>query len=280
MQRCKRFVVCAFRVNKQTNGGETVNGNVLDRLIELLCNERGEQPPVLTQLQKPDYFRALCNVRMPRPATDEFIKLQDEYLSEQTQKRGIVDVNGLPYKDNVALWQGDITRLNSDAVVNACNSALLGCFQPLHNCIDNCIHTFAGVQVRLDCNQLMNGGREPNGRVRVTGAYNLPSKYIFHTVGPVVRGRVTRQNEADLQSCYLSCLSKAREMQLKSIALCCLSTGVFGYPKDRACTLAVQTVRAWLQQNGYGIKVIFNVFTDEDRVYYERELGIAVTGRN
>ncbi|MBD5434211.1 MAG: protein-ADP-ribose hydrolase [Treponema sp.] len=244
----------------------------LDRLIEILSEERREKIPPLSESEKPQYFRALCNLRMPLPATEEFIKLQDEYLSEQTQKRGIVNVANLDYRGGIALWQGDITRLNSDAIVNACNSKLLGCFQPLHNCIDNCIHSFAGVQVRLDCQKIMQGGDEPNGKVKVTSAYNLPSKYIFHTVGPIVSGKVTAQNKSDLQSCYISCLEKAKEMNLKSIAFCCLSTGVFGYPKDEACALAVRTVKAWLAKDGYNIKIIFNVFTDEDKKFYEREL--------
>lgn len=244
----------------------------LDRLIEILSEERREKMPPLSESEKPQYFRALCNLRMPLPATEEFIKLQDEYLSEQTQRRGIVDIANLDYCGSIALWQGDITRLNSDAIVNACNSKLLGCFQPLHNCIDNCIHSFAGIQVRLDCQKIMQGGDEPNGKVKVTSAYNLPSKYIFHTVGPIVAGKVTAQNESDLQNCYISCLGKAKEMNLKSIAFCCLSTGVFGYPKDEACALAVRTVKAWLVQSSYNIKIIFNVFTDEDKKFYEREL--------
>lgn len=244
----------------------------LDRMIEILSDERREKTPPLSESEKPQYFRALCNLRMPLPATEEFIKLQDEYLSEQTQKRGIVDIARLSYRGGIALWQGDITRLNSDAIVNACNSKLLGCFQPLHNCIDNCIHSFAGIQVRLDCQKIMRGGDEPNGQVKVTGAYNLPSKFIFHTVGPIVAGKVTAQNESDLKGCYISCLDKANEMNLKSIAFCCLSTGVFGYPKDEACALAVRTVKAWLAKNGCGIKIIFNVFTDEDKKFYEREL--------
>lgn len=244
----------------------------LDRLIEILSQERREKVPPLSEEEKSQYFRALCNLRMPLPASEEFLKLQDEYLSEQTRMRGIVDVATLSYKDGIALWQGDITRLNSDAIVNACNSKLLGCFQPLHNCIDNCIHSFAGIQVRLDCDKIMQGGDEANGQVKVTGAYNLPSKYIFHTVGPIVNGKVTTQNERDLKSCYISCLNKAKEMNLKSIAFCCLSTGVFSYPKDKACALAVGTVKSWLEENGSGIKIIFNVFTDEDKVLYEREL--------
>lgn len=247
----------------------------LDRLIEILCAERGEKCHALSEEEKPQYFRALCNIRMPIPASQEFLKLQDEYLSEQTRMRGIVDVTTLSYNGGISLWQGDITCLNSDAIVNACNSKLLGCFQPLHNCIDNCIHSFAGIQVRLDCQKIMQGGDEPSGKVKVTSAYNLPSKYIFHTVGPIVSGKVTTQNESDLKSCYISCLDKAKEMKLKSIAFCCLSTGVFGYPKDKACDLAVRTVKAWLAENDGDIKIIFNVFTDEDKKFYKERLNFA-----
>ncbi len=226
----------------------------------------------MSEEQKPEYFRALLNVRMPSPVTDEFIGLQDEYLSGLVKERGVVDINDFTYNNGIALRQGDIIRLNADAVVNACNSELLGCFRPLHDCIDNRIHSFAGVQVRLDCNAMMNGGKEPNGQVKVTRAYNLPSSYIFHTVGPIVYGKVTKQNEADLKNCYLACLNKAEEMRLKSIAFCCISTGVYGYPKGEACALAVKTVRDWRMRNECDLKIIFDVFTDEDRRYYEREL--------
>ena len=245
---------------------------ILDRLIQILCEERGEAVPPISDKQKSNLFRALCNVRPPMPATKEFLRLQDEYLSQRTKERGIVDVNGFVYRDGIALWRGDITRLNADAVVNACNLALLGCFHPLHNCIDNVIHSAAGVQVRLDCNALMRGGEEQNGRVKVTKAYNLPSRYIFHTVGPVVYGGVTEQNRRDLESCYLSCLNMAAEMNLSTLAFCCISTGEYRYPKDEACRLAVQTVKKWKLQTGSSLKVIFNVFLKEDEVLYEREL--------
>ena len=245
---------------------------ILDRLIQILCEERGEAVPSISDEQKPDLFRALCNVRPPMPATKEFLRLQNEYLYERTKERGIVDVNGFDYRDGIAFWRGDITRLNADAVVNACNSALLGCFHPLHNCIDNVIHSAAGVQVRLDCNSVMRGGEEPNGRVKVTKAYNLPSRYIFHTVGPVVYGGVTEQNRCDLESCYLSCLNRAEEMKLSTLAFCCISTGEYRYPKDEACRLAVQTVKQWKSETGSSLKVIFNVFLKEDEVLYEREL--------
>lgn len=246
----------------------------LDRLIEILLAERGEKAPAMTDDQKPRFFRAMCNVREPMPVTDEFLLLQDQYLQELSARRGVVDASSFTYSGGIALWQGDITLLDTDAIVNACNSKLLGCFIPEHHCIDNCIHSFAGVQVRLDCNDIMKGGDEPNGSVKVTGAYNLPSKYIFHTVGPIVRGRVTEKDERELCSCYTSCLDKAAEMGIHSIAFCCLSTGVFGYPKAAACKLAVSTVRAWLDKHAVDLFVVFNVFTDEDAALYRRELGI------
>ena len=250
-----------------------MNDTRLDALIKMLCDERGEQVPELSEEEKPDFFRALCNVRPPLPLPEGFLPLQDEYLSSRTRARGVAKVSDLRFREGAALWQGDITRLDADAIVNACNPALLGCFQPLHNCIDNIIHSNAGVQVRLDCQALMRGGEEPNGRVRVTGAYNLPSRFIFHTVGPRVLGGVTERDRRDLESCYRSCLDRAGEMGLASLAFCCLSTGVYGYPKDQACRLAVAAVRAWLSRSKSGLRVIFNVFTDEDRALYERELG-------
>ena len=247
----------------------------LDRLIEILCNEKGMPVPQgMSEKEKADCFRALCNVRPPMPVTEEFLTLQDSYLRELTARRGIVDVGKFNYKGGIALWQGDITRLNCDAIVNACNNRLLGCFSPLHNCIDNVIHSNAGVQVRLDCNAIMQGGYEANGQVKVTKGYNLPCKYIFHTVGPFVGGgKPSEKEERDLRSCYLSCLKKADEMGLGSLAFCCLSTGVFGYPKAEACKLAVGTVREYLAA-GSKLKVIFNVFLDEDCRLYKERLGI------
>jgi O-acetyl-ADP-ribose deacetylase (regulator of RNase III) len=211
-------------------------------------------------------------VRNPRESSKEFIKLQDEYLSEQTRLKGIVDVDDFDYHDGIALWRGDITRLKCGAIVNACNSALLGCFQPLHNCIDNAIHSAAGVQVRFDCYRMMNGRQEKNGLVKVTKGYNLPSDYIFHTVGPCVNGRVTDSDREDLKNCYLSCLNKAVEMGLKSLAFCCISTGVYGYPKAEACKVAVATVREFLAKNNGGLKVIFTVFTPADQAIYSAQL--------
>lgn len=244
------------------------------RLIKYLLEERNEtiSIPGDEDSQK-KLLRALLNVRPPIPVSAEFLSLQDEYLTGRKNERGIIDVNDFVYTDGISLFKGDITTLNADVIVNAANSAMLGCFHPLHNCIDNAIHTFAGVQVRLDCNDIMKGREAENGEVIVTKAYNLPSGFIFHTVGPIVYGRVTKENEADLAKCYRNCLKKADEMKLKSIAFCCISTGVFGYPKEEAALLAVKAVREYKAQTASDIKVIFDVFTEEDYAIYRRILG-------
>jgi O-acetyl-ADP-ribose deacetylase (regulator of RNase III) len=246
---------------------------MLETLIEILSNELGEATPrYLNEHQKADYFRTLCNIRPPMPVTDAFLSLQDRYLQTKSLERGIVDVTRLSYKDAIALWHGDITRLNSDAIVNACNPELLGCFQPLHNCIDNVIHSNAGVQVRRDCHQIMQGSKLPNGAVIVTSAYNLPARFIFHTVGPMVpNGQPSDRDAADLAQCYRSCLEKAGEMGIETLAFCCISTGVYGYPKDLAAKLAVATTRELLSGPG-GLKIIFTVFTNKDKAHYERAL--------
>lgn len=246
---------------------------MLNKLIKLLIKEIDETLPAsFLNFSNEDLFRALCNIRLPIPANKELIDLQNKYLHVKTIKRGIVHVESFEYKNSITLWQGDITRLKCDAIVNACNSQLLGCFAPLHNCIDNVIHTNAGIQVRIDCNTIMQGQNLPNGEVIVTSAYNLPSKYIFHTVGPIVENaNVTKQNREDLKKCYINSLEKAKQMNLKNIVFCGISTGVYGYPKDLACKLAVATVKEWLKSYE-GINVVFNVFSDEDRINYEREL--------
>lgn len=246
---------------------------MLKTLIEMLLEERSHTPPLNRgKFSDPEYFRALCNIRPPVPVSKEFFALQDLYLGEETRKRGIEAVEDLNFQDQITLWQGDITKLDSDAIVNAGNADLLGCFQPLHNCIDNVIHSWAGVQVRVDCQEIMKGQQLPNGEVVVTPAYNLPSEYIFHTVGPIVRSnQPSKQDVVDLQNCYNNCLDQARNLKLKSVSFCCISTGVYGYPQDQAATLAVGIVRDWLKDNG-GLQVIFNVFLDKDKIFYEREL--------
>ncbi|MBS1456354.1 MAG: protein-ADP-ribose hydrolase [Clostridia bacterium] len=246
---------------------------ILDRLIKILCDERGERIPSLKPEQKADFFRALCNIRPPMPASTEFLALQNNYLTERKTKRGIINVNDFVYTNGISLFKGDITAVNADVIVNAANSRMLGCFHPLHNCIDNAIHSAAGVQVRLDCYEIMQGREAENGKVIVTKAYNLPSTYIFHTVGPIVYGSVTGQNREDLKNCYSNCLRKAEEMKLNSIAFCCISTGVFGYPQEEAAELAVKTVKEYLNENSRKLKIIFNVFTEKDYEIYGRILG-------
>ncbi len=247
---------------------------VLNSLLGTLLLEQGKISDYDALYEnRTNLLRALSNVREPKALNDDFIKMQDSFLWTQTVEKGIIDINTFDYTNNIALWQGDITTLNVDAIVNACNANLLGCFQPLHNCIDNAIHSAAGIQVRLDCNEIMQGRHEPNGLVKVTSSYNLPSTYIFHTVGPIVSSKKpTAQNMEDLHSCYLSCLDEAKARNLSGIAFCCISTGVYGYPNADACDLAVDTVKQWQKDSKSNLKIIFNVFLDKDKDLYEKKL--------
>lgn len=218
-------------------------------------------------------YRSLVNVRMPNPLSEEFLKIEDEYLKEENQIKGITDLEALtPVQNGIYIWQGDITSLKVDAIVNAANSRLLGCFAPCHACIDNCIHTFSGVRLRLKCKEIMDkqGYAEPTGRAKITPAYNLPCRYVIHTVGPIVSGSVTKEDEDLLASSYTECLRLAKENSLESIAFCCISTGVFSFPNERAAEIAVQTVKQYKAQND--IKVVFNVFKDLDKQIYENLL--------
>ena len=220
-------------------------------------------------------LRSLFNIRMPSPVTEDFLKIQDAYLQEETAKKGITDIADLqPAPDNLYLWQGDITTLRCDAVVNAANSQMLGCFCPNHGCIDNAIHTFSGVQLRLACSELMKkqGHGEQTGKAKITPAYNLPCKYVLHTVGPIVHGRLLQTDEIQLASCYRSCLELADENGLKSIAFCCISTGEFHFPNDKAAEIAIQTVKEYRTQTNSQIEVIFNVFKETDYEIYRKLL--------
>lgn len=218
-------------------------------------------------------FRALVNVRPPMAASAEFLRVQDEYLREELRRKSITGIESLsPIKDDMYLWRGDITTLECDGIVNAANSRLLGCFVPGHGCIDNAVHTFAGVQLRLACAELMNGGEEPTGSARITSAYNLPSKYILHTVGPIVYGALTERHERELAACYRSCLDLGDKNGLRSLAFCCISTGEFRFPNERAAEIAVGTVGEYKRRTGSDIKVIFNVFKECDYEIYARLL--------
>ena len=236
---------------------------------------RNIEIPENTQEQK-NLLRSLFNIRPPRSASKEFLKVQDEYLQTETAEKGITDLADLtPVQEGVYLWQGDITTLRCGAIVNAANSQMLGCFVPCHSCIDNAIHTYAGVQLRLACAEIMRaqGHEEPIGQVKITPAYNLPCQYVVHTVGPIIRGSLTKQDEKLLSSCYRSCLEVAEENGVRSIAFCCISTGEFHFPNQRAAEIAVETVRAYRQETQSRIEVIFNVFQEIDLHIYRHLLG-------
>lgn len=220
-------------------------------------------------------LHALMNVRIAKNVDDEFIKVQDEYLQEETKRKGIVDIDDLkPIKDGIYLWQGDITTLRCDVIVNAANSGMTGCYVPNHRCIDNCIHSFAGVQLRLECDEIMTkqGHGEPTGQAKITNSYNLPCKYIIHTVGPIINGKLTSEDCDLLESCYKSCLELAVKNNLESIAFCCISTGEFHFPNDKAAQIAVKTVEEFMKKETSLKKVIFNVFKDMDKEIYRKLL--------
>ena len=218
-------------------------------------------------------LRSLMNVRPPLPLKPDFLSMQDALLSAEREEKGVVDADLLPEvpgRPGIVLWQGDITRLKADAIVNAANSALLGCFHPCHGCIDNAIHSAAGLQLREACFRLMQaqGRPEPNGRAKLTEGYNLPARYVLHTVGPIVQGHVTRQDREELASCYRACLEAAAEHGLESVAFCCISTGEFHFPNREAAQIAVDTVGRLLRRSTSIRKVIFNVFKDLDADIY------------
>lgn len=236
---------------------------------------KGIEIPEKTFEQK-RLLRSLLNIRPPKSVGDDFLKIQDEYLHEEILQKGVTDFSELiPTEREIYLWQGDITTLRCDAIVNAANSQMLGCFYPCHGCIDNAIHTFAGVQLRLKCAEIMKnqGHKEEPSRAIITPAYNLPCKYILHTVGPIVEGRLTGQDCDLLASCYRSCLELAEQNDIESIAFCCISTGEFHFPNDKAAQIAVQTVKDFKKNSHSKIKVIFNVFKDTDFEIYRGLLG-------
>lgn len=247
----------------------------LDYILRQLTTDCGQQyaiPDALADKQR--MMRALMNIRQPIEASEDFLKAQDCELQLQAQDKGVVAIDGV----GLQLWQGDITRLQVDGIVNAANSQMLGCWAPLHNCIDNCIHSAAGIQLRRECHELMlnQDHDEPTGQAKITLGYNLPAKHVIHTVGPIIpQGTFpTAVQEQQLASCYRSCLDIADENGLRSIAFCCISTGVFNFPNLRAAEIAITTVKDWLgkHENSSIQQVIFNVFLDKDYDIYKRLL--------
>ncbi len=250
----------------------------LPKLNEMLLEERGQETGPLGDdpQEQWDLFRALVNTRPAESASEEFLALQDEMLQALLAYRGVTDVRDIEPAtgSDMRLWRGDITTLAADAVVNAANSQMLGCFVPGHHCIDNAIHTFAGVQLRLECARLMaeQGYPEPTGMAKATDAFDLPARHVIHTVGPIAEGIVTQADRALLANCYTSCLDAAADLGCESVAFCCISTGVFGFPQREAAEIAVATVRDWLTRNGRDITVVFDVFGDADEALYCRLL--------
>lgn len=247
---------------------------LIQQLLDEDIHYRQYSIPADEQEQK-DLLRSLMNVRMPKAISKEFLAIQDEYLTEENAQGTITDIADLTpttQDERIYLWQGDITALKVDAIVNAANSQMCGCFRPMHNCVDNIIHSKAGIELRLRCNDIMRaqGHEEPTGKAKITPGYNLPCQYVLHTVGPIVEGRLQKKHEEQLASCYRSCLELAQQYGVQSIAFCCISTGVFMFPNKRAAEIAVQTVRQYYEETGSQMKVVFNVFKDEDLAIYNR----------
>ena len=237
-------------------------------------------------------LRSLMNIRSPKPMKEEVVKIQDEFLTEETKEKGIVSLDRIPtvaeqygsrhiFADKISIWQGDITRIQSGAIVNAANSQMLGCFVPCHRCIDNAIHSAAGIQLREECSHYMDrrkiqyGSRyeEPTGQAVLTKGYNLPAEYVIHTVGPIVGGVLNNRHRQDLRNCYENVLKCCIENEIRSVAFCCISTGEFHFPNDKAAEIAVETVTGFLKRNESEFdRIIFNVFKDIDRELYEKEL--------
>ena len=247
-------------------------------LIQSLLKERPEYRdmdiPARPESQR-QLLRGLMNIRAPQNADEDFLKMQDAYLQAETSAKGVTNIADLtPMQPGLYLWQGDITTLKCDAIVNAANSGMTGCYIPNHRCIDNAIHTYAGVELRLACAELMEqqGYPESTGQAKITPAFNLPCRYVLHTVGPIISGRVTKEDKELLASCYRSCLELAAENGLESVAFCCISTGEFHFPNEQAAEIAVATVKEFLKKQTSVRKVIFNVFKDLDKVIYEKLL--------
>lgn len=223
---------------------------------------------------KQDKIRGLMNITMPISLNNEFYQKQDEYLKDLLKRKTMFNASDILKNNQIALFLGDITTIKADAIVNAGNNELLGCFVPLHYCIDNAIHSFGGLQIRRDLIKIMNGSKEANGKCKVTKSYNLPCEFVFHTVGPIFNGIITRQMEIDLENCYLSCLKQADELKLNNIVFCSISTGVFGFPIEKASDIVINTVKNYLKQTKSKLKVIFNLFSQKDYDVYARKLGI------
>ena len=251
----------------------------LEFLINYLIDENSELRAIDIPAQDTErkrLLRSLMNIRPPKTASKAFLEVHDAYLQEECTRKGVISLSDISLEQpGIYLWQGDITLLSVDAIVNAANSAMLGCFVPCHGCIDNVIHSAAGVELRLECYCIMEKQKteEPTGKAKITKAYNLPCRYVLHTVGPIIYGDVTGKDCDLLSGCYRSCLELAAAYQLKSIAFCCISTGEFHFPNEKAAAIAIQTVQDYQRKNQNGLEVVFNVFKDSDYQIYKQLLG-------
>ena len=249
---------------------EELVGKLLDYFIHEDKRHLRYQIPTTYQ-DKRKYLRGLINMREPKEISNEILTLEDNLLQLELKEKKLTDVKDIREKENkIGIFLGDITTLKIDAIVNACNNTLLGCFVPNHVCIDNAIHTYAGIRLRLACQNLMKGTKEKTGQAKITKGYNLPCKYVIHTVGPIIHKQITNKEIEELENCYYSSLELARKNKIRTIAFPCISTGVFNFPKDKASTIAVNTVRKYLEKYEDAFdKIIFNVFTKEDKDYYD-----------
>lgn len=248
----------------------------LSYLIHYLKSENDN----LKKIEVPDneaeqkrLLRSLMNIRPPKDIGKDFLSIQDAYLQAEQKEKHLVSLADIsPVQKGIYLWQGDITALKTDGIVNAANNALLGCFVPCHGCIDNAIHSAAGIQLRLECSRIMAAQKtaEPTGKAKITKAYNLPCRYVLHTVGPIIYGRVTEADCRLLADCYRSCLEIANAYGLKSLAFCCISTGEFHFPNELAAEIAIRTVKEYRQKSQAGLEVVFNVFKNKDYEIYKR----------
>lgn len=248
---------------------------LVDELLGYLINEdeRLENFEIPSNyIEKRNLLRGIINLRAPYPISEDILVLEDQLLQLELKEKEVTDESEIETREDcIALWQGDLTTLKIEAIVNPGNSALLGCFIPNHSCLDNQIHTFAGIRLRLVCNKIMQGKEEKVGQAKITDAYNLPCDYVIHTVGPMITGNVTKKEEELLAKCYKSCLDLAKEKNIKTIAFPTISTGVFSFPKELASKIAVSTVKEYIKENPNTFdKIVFDVYEEEDKAYYDR----------
>ena len=242
--------------------------NLKNIIMYLMADEHVSHQIPSTLEERQRMMRALMNVWEPKAISNDFLTMQDAELQMQREDKGVVEF----HDEGLTIWQGDITRLKVDAIVNAANAQALGCWAPLHNCIDNCIHSAAGIQLRKECADKMQGRLLATGDAFITQGYNLPARHVIHTVGPIIPdGIPTKEQEEQLAQCYRSCLDLAEQNGLESIAFCCISTGVFHFPNELAAKIAIETVKSYPR---HALKtIVFNVFLDKDRDIYQQLLG-------